>query len=78
MFEPGEESERIARAVAGDRSALERLLLDSDERLMREVAGWIPPELASVVSPEDVLQEVYIEAFRHVSGFRPRGDDALR
>ncbi len=36
-----------------------------------------PIELQHVISAEDVLQEVWIAAFRGLPGFRPQGEDAV-
>ena len=73
MAESGVECDQIARAVAGDRAALEGLLLDCHDRLTAAVADGMPAELRRTASAEDILQEVYIDAFRRIGDFEPRG-----
>jgi len=67
----------MKRAVGGDRVAVGRLLMLFDGRLRRRMARKITPNLQAVLSAEDVLQETYIEAYRHVGTFQPRGPDSF-
>ena len=46
-------------------------------RLRRYLAMKTPTELQHMISAEDVLQEVWIAAFRSLPGFRPQGKDAV-
>jgi RNA polymerase sigma-70 factor (subfamily 1) len=67
----------LALAVAGDRAALGRLLVQHDVRLRRAVSAWITPRLSVLLTVDDVLQEAYAEAYRHIRSFDPNGDDAF-
>ena len=60
-----------------DKVALQEFLMNDAERLHRYVTAKIPPDLASVTSADDILQEVWIAAFRVLSNFRMDGPDAL-
>ena len=65
------------QAIAGDPEALEQLLLAQYARLHAAVARKIPNDINRVVTAEDILQDVYIEAFRHIANFKPQGEDAI-
>lgn len=71
------DADEIARAVAGDRMALERLLLAQYPRLAAQVARRFPRVLKGVVGVEDVLQETFVEAFRKIGSFEARTVDAF-
>ena len=66
-------------AVAGPIGAVElqRHLLARADGLRRYVAAKIPAPLAGVLSADDILQETFVAAFRHVRSFVPDGPDAL-
>jgi RNA polymerase sigma-70 factor (ECF subfamily) len=63
-----------AQAVAGDRVALERLLLAHYDRLTRIIQPKLPPRLQSTQAVEDILQQTFLQAFRDVHNFSPRPD----
>jgi RNA polymerase sigma-70 factor (ECF subfamily) len=67
----------IERAVAGDREALEDLLVSYHGRLRTYLQRRIPPELASVLSEDDVLQETYLSVAQQIGQFRPREPDGF-
>jgi RNA polymerase sigma-70 factor (ECF subfamily) len=71
------EQEFVAQAVAGDAAALERLLLSHYDRLAAEIARKLPRHLASVIAPDDVLQEAFVVAFREIRHFQLRGPGAF-
>jgi RNA polymerase sigma-70 factor (ECF subfamily) len=71
------EPELISLANAGDATALERLLVSHYDRLAAQVAHKLPDDLRGLISPDDVLQEAFVVAFREVRGFVPRGPDAF-
>jgi len=75
-----DESERelIAQAIAGDRTALSQLLLDHYDALRHHLTRFISPELASLLRPEDVLQQVFVRAAQSVSGFEYRHAGSFR
>ena len=72
-----EQAELVQRAIAGEPLALDKLLLDSYGRLAARVDQKLPADLRSLVAPEDVIQEVFTDAFRHIAAFEPRGQDAF-
>lgn len=43
----------------------------------RKLAPTIPSRWRSVLSPEDLMQETYIDAFLDVHQFEPRGEDSF-
>ena len=53
----------IRLAIAGDAEALARLLQRHGPLVRRSIRGEIPPQLRSVLSEDDVMQESYAEAF---------------
>lgn len=74
----GTESSRECRAGAGlSEAALESLLLENGPMLHRYVNARIPRKLRSSIAPEDVIQEVWIAAFKGRHGFRDLGDHSF-
>jgi len=67
----------ITKAISGDRPALERLLLDHCDRLVRHVDRKLPRSVRSVLGVEDVLQETFAQAFRDIRGFKPRSSESF-
>ena len=63
----------IARAIGGEETALERLLLAHYDRLVRRIGRRLPTSLRSVMAPEDILQDTFLAAFEHIESFAPRG-----
>lgn len=74
---PDDEQRCLARAVAGDVGALERLLVLHYDRLAAALAPKLPNELRGLVNADDVLQEAFVVAFREFPGFEPRGPGAF-
>ncbi len=68
-----EASALIERAVGGDAAALKTLLVRSYAALRRYIAARIPPDLARIVDPEDIIQEAHVEIFQRIGDFRPHG-----
>ena len=77
MTERGNQPDELAQAVAGDRAALERLLLSHYSRLAAHVARKFPAALRGVLGEEDVLQETFVEAFRRIGSFEQQGPEAF-
>jgi RNA polymerase sigma-70 factor (ECF subfamily) len=67
-------AELIAKAVAGDQTALQRLLLTYYDDLLRHIERRLPSSIQGAISAADVLQQTFIQAFRHISRFK--GDSA--
>lgn len=70
-------TELIDRVAAGDRSALENLLLHHYDRLNGRIRRKMPAFLNSVVSSEDIVQLAMIDAFRSVDQFQARGSGSF-
>jgi RNA polymerase sigma factor (sigma-70 family) len=60
-----------------DESKLQQLLLERAEAVRTALAGKIPPRFRPYVAVDDVLQEIWITAFRSVSSFRLTRPDAF-
>lgn len=56
-------------ATRGDIAALQRLLLAHFSTLERYIAPHIPPTARRQLGPEDILQEVFSQAFRDIGQF---------
>lgn len=67
------EHELIDRAMRGDESALEQILVRYYEKLSNYIRQQLPSGLTGRVGPEDILQHTYLKAFRAVGTFEPRG-----
>lgn len=57
----------VAKAVAGDADALQRLLIEYHESLCAKVRARIGAPLGRHVDPDDIVQEAYARAFRAVT-----------
>jgi RNA polymerase sigma-70 factor (ECF subfamily) len=62
----------LAAAVAGDRTALERLLLLHCERLSRRIAAALPNTAQHGGSVDDLLQQTLVQAIRDIGGLKSR------
>jgi len=70
---------QLARdAAAGDRSALDRLLLREYDPLLRFIRSLTPQGIARRVAPEDLLQETLLRAARGIKSFDCGNPDGLR
>lgn len=67
-----QESELLTAAMDGDTAALERLLLANYSRLEKHIAPRIPDSIQRYIGTEDVLQEVFTQAFRDISRYEVR------
>jgi RNA polymerase sigma-70 factor (ECF subfamily) len=67
----------IAKAAAGDPWSLETLLLHYHDPLLRFIATRIIRNSTHLITPEDVLQETMMEAFRSIKTLSPRGPAAF-
>jgi RNA polymerase sigma-70 factor, ECF subfamily len=68
------DSALTAAAVAGDRVALERLLLAHYDELARRIDAKLPLRLQSTQAVEDILQLTFLQAFRDIAHFEQRTD----
>ncbi len=63
----------LARVLKGDASRLDELLRRAGTRLMALISLRMSDRLKRRLDPEDVLQEVYMEALRGLDRFEHRG-----
>jgi RNA polymerase sigma-70 factor (ECF subfamily) len=73
----GDDAELLARAVAGERLALECLLVRYQSRILARIKRRLPAAMAALMSPEDVLQESFVDVFRGIQTFRPTGGSSF-
>ncbi len=59
----------VQRAQAGDEAAFARLFARYSRRLTILLHYKIGPDLRAACEPEDLLQEVFLRAFRDIQGF---------
>ncbi|MBP7744995.1 MAG: sigma-70 family RNA polymerase sigma factor [Phycisphaerae bacterium] len=63
----------ITAAAAGDQLALAKLLATYHPILVARVNTRLDPSIRARLSPEDVLQEFYLQLFQRVARFEQRG-----
>lgn len=68
---------RLEKAINGDRGALDALLFDNYDNLLRSIDRKLPADLQSVLTAEDVLQETLYEAYRDFKVFKPDGPNSF-
>jgi RNA polymerase sigma-70 factor (ECF subfamily) len=71
------EAALLTKAIAGDVSALESLLISRHEQLLRYIERSLPANLQSRVSAEDLLQLTYLQVFKSIQSFEPKGPGAF-
>ncbi len=69
------DDQRLAAAVGGDQDALVALLKHHSEEVRQHVA--VPRRWQSLLSLDDVMQQTYVDAFRDIHRFVPRGEGAF-
>ena len=74
---PTSVDELVEQAAAGSSLAMGRLLMLYDAPLRQRIGRKLPVDLQAVLSAEDVLQDAYVEAYRHMGRFEPRGKAAF-
>lgn len=67
----------ITKARKGDESAARRLLALYHTRLRARLQRQMDHVMRSKIEPEDILQQVYLEAFRALSQFTYQGPDSF-
>jgi RNA polymerase sigma-70 factor (ECF subfamily) len=70
--------ELLARARAGDDSALEQLFDRHIPLLRRWARGRLPRWARDITDTSDLVQETVVATFRRLESFEPRGDGALQ
>ena len=72
-----DEQELLSRVQCGDSGALEQLLFAHHDRLLRSIGRSMLPVVRDLAAAEDVLQETFIRAYRHIASFSPDGEDSF-
>jgi RNA polymerase sigma-70 factor (ECF subfamily) len=67
----------VAAAKRGDRFALAKLLATCDPRLRARVEAQMDAALKAKRSPDDILQEIYLEVTRQIGHFKGCGLDSF-
>ena len=68
----------VAQAVAGDRAAIQQLLLAYHDQVASAIAAKVPADLRAVLSAEDVCQDTYFTVFQQIRSFQPHDERAFR
>lgn len=67
----------IGSACRGDEQAVRRLLVLYHPRLRARLIRQMDTAMRAKIEPEDILQQVYLEAFRAISHFTYQGKDSF-
>lgn len=76
-FTKSDESERLERAIRGDRDALKELLMEYGPKVRLSIAARIPKRFRSRLSEDDVMQETYVDAFLNVNEFQSLSENCF-
>lgn len=74
---PQQVADLCAKAAAGDRDAIECLLIVHHDRLLSYTRRKLGVDFQAQMDAEDVLQEAYADVFAGIADFTPQGDDAF-
>ena len=77
MTAQSSETALITQAIAGDRAALERLLLDCYQPLLDRLEPKMPATLRGVLGAEDIVQQTFAQVFRDIAKYEPRDDVSI-
>ncbi len=77
MTEESQTQVWIEKAREGDPLAVSKLLAAYHPTLRARVDARMNRALRSKLEPEDILQQVYLEAFRRIDQFEERGQDSF-
>jgi RNA polymerase sigma-70 factor (ECF subfamily) len=77
MNDNGLQLELVSRASAGDRSAIQELLMLHHRQLVTIIEKQIPADLRGLLSADDVCQEAYVSVFRQIASFQPHDEQAF-
>jgi RNA polymerase sigma-70 factor (ECF subfamily) len=69
--------ELVSAAVAGNREALEELLLAHCDVLAEHIRPKLMGPLQNLISVEDILQETFFRAFQQIGRFQPQSDHSF-
>ena len=68
----------IDKAITGDHLALQKLLISRSKSVANFAARMLPDALCEQVDVDDIVQQVYVEAFRSISSFEPDKTKSFR
>ncbi len=77
LTDPTETQRLIKQAVKGSQQAVRRLLMLYHPRLRARLLRHMDPTMKSKIEPEDILQQVYLDAFRAIESFSYQGKDSF-
>lgn len=77
MAEQGQIATWITEAQRGDRAALAKLMAAYSPALRRRAEAVMDPAIKAKISPDDLLQEVYVDVTRRIDRFEDRGPDSF-
>lgn len=77
MVDPERTQVLISRAVTGDEDSVRRLLVLYHPRLRGRLLKQMDATMKARIEPEDLLQQVYLEAFRAIGSFHYEGPDSF-
>src|SRR4051794_25296023 len=72
-----DDAQLVDAAIGGSVGAMKRLLVGNRAELLGYVQRHLPPELRATYDAEDIVQDVWIRAYREIAAFRPEGDRAF-
>jgi RNA polymerase sigma-70 factor (ECF subfamily) len=72
-----DDAQLVDAAIGGSVGAMKRLLVANRPALLGYIKRHRPPELRATHDVEDVLQDVWIKAYREIAAFRPDGERAF-
>ena len=75
---PTASAELLRRAGAGDRAALEALLVRHRAPIERWARGRLPRWARDLLNTEDLVQEALLHTIRNLDAFRPHHDGAVQ
>ncbi|MCP4246448.1 MAG: sigma-70 family RNA polymerase sigma factor [bacterium] len=78
MADRDPDQHEVARAVAGDRAAIQQLLIAHHDHVASVIAAKVPADLRAVLSADDVCQDAYVAVFQQITSFQPHDDRAFR
>jgi RNA polymerase sigma-70 factor (subfamily 1) len=67
----------ISQSVDGDRVALEQLLTLHSFQLKGHIAAKLPRSLQGLIGVDDIMQQTFLDAFRHIGRFEFRTDGSF-
>jgi DNA-directed RNA polymerase specialized sigma24 family protein len=77
MAGPGQIELWVAAARRGDRAALAKLLAAYHPTLRVRAQSLMDPAIRTRISPDDLVQEVYLGVARRIDRFEDRGPDSF-